>query len=276
MREAPALTLRERLNEIIFGYDTRAGRTFDLVLIILIVTSVVAVMLDSTPSFHERYGEYLFTLEWIFTLLFTVEYFLRIYSSPHPRAYIFSYYGVIDLLSILPTYIAFIYPQSVYLIVIRILRVLRIFRILKLFRYIGDASVLYNALLQARRKIVIFIFSVLTLIVVFGTLMFIVEGPQHGFTSIPVSIYWAIVTVTTVGYGDITPQTPLGQTIAGIAMICGYAIIAVPTGIVGAELMNEYQRQTGRFARSGKLCPACRNTDHDEDARYCKLCGASL
>ena len=175
------------------------------------------------------------TLEWFFTIAFTIEYILRIYSSPNPRGYIFSFYGIIDLLSILPTYIAFIFPGSAYLIVIRVLRVLRIFRILKLFRYIGEANILFRAMMQARRKIFVFLFFVSTLIVVFGTLMFLIEGPENGFTSIPRSMYWAIVTVTTVGYGDIYPNTPFGQLIASFAMVCGYAIIAVPTGIVGGR-----------------------------------------
>lgn len=267
--------LREKLNTVIFGYESKAGKLFDIVLICLILTSVTAVLLDSVDTYHSRYGLFLYRLEWFFTILFTIEYGLRLYSSPNPRRYIFSFYGLIDLCSILPTYIAFLFPAVQYLIVIRIMRVLRIFRILKLFRYMGEANVLYTALVQARRKIFVFLFSVLTLIVIFGALMFTIEGPEHGFNNIPQSIYWAIVTITTVGYGDISPQTPFGQLIASIAMICGYAIIAVPTGIIGAELMQEVQRRAQQ--EPGELgqrrCMSCKATGHDMDANFCKYCG---
>jgi voltage-gated potassium channel len=268
--------LKSVLYEVIFGFESKAGKLFDLALIFMILTSVLAVMIDSVGEYHEQYGDLLYSLEWFFTIAFTIEYILRIYSSPHPRGYIFSFYGLIDLLSILPTYIAFLFPQSVYLTVVRILRVLRIFRILKLFRYIGEANVLFRALMQARRKIFVFLFSVLTLIVIFGTLMFIIEGPQNGFTSIPRSMYWAIVTVTTVGYGDISPQTGLGQLVAAMTMICGYAIIAVPTGIVGVEIMNEFQRQSAAATAVPRVCNNCNLTRHDNDARYCKRCGTEL
>ena len=231
--------LQKAIFDIIFGYESRAGRWFDIALIALILSSVTAVLADSVASIHLNYGTIIYRLEWTFTLIFTLEYFLRIYSTTRKRAYLFSFYGIIDLCSILPTYLAFIFPSAAYLLVIRILRVLRIFRILKLFRYIGEANLLYAALLQARRKIFVFLFSVIVLIVIFGALMFIIEGPANGFINIPASIYWAIVTITTVGYGDITPQTPLGQFVAAFAMICGYAIIAVPTGIIGAELMQQ-------------------------------------
>ena len=268
--------LKGIIYDVIFGFESKAGRRFDLALIVMIMASVIAVVLDSVSTFHLQYGELLTVLEWFFTIVFTIEYALRIYSSPHPRGYIFSFYGLIDLLSILPTYIAFLFPQTVYLIVIRILRVLRIFRILKLFRYIGEANVLFRALVQARRKIFVFLFSVLTLIVVFGTLMFVIEGPDNGFTSIPKSMYWAIVTVTTVGYGDISPHTAFGQLIAGLAMICGYAIIAVPTGIVGVEIMNEVQRQESGRQNSQKVCINCNLSRHETDAKYCKRCGTEL
>lgn len=269
-------TFRSRVYDIIFGYESTAGKTFDVVLICLILASVLAVSLDSVREVHNQYGSLLYALEWFFTVAFTIEYGLRIYSSPRSSAYIFSFFGIIDLLSILPTYIAFIIPGSSYLIVIRILRVLRIFRILKLFRYIGEANILASALIQSRRKIFIFLFSILTVIVIFGTLMFLIEGPRHGFTSIPRSMYWAIVTVTTVGYGDIAPQTPLGQAIAALAMICGYAIIAVPTGIVGAELMNEFQRRREVPITRSVRCKSCGCEDHSYDAIHCKLCGARL
>lgn len=265
--------LQKKVYDVIFGYETKAGRYFDVLLICFIVISVTAVLLDSVEAYHLRYGELLFQLEWFFTIAFTVEYFLRLYSSPSKKDYVLSFYGLIDLFSILPTYIAFLFPSAQFLIVIRIMRVLRIFRILKLFRYIGEANLLYTALVHARRKIFVFLFSVLTLITIFGALMFIIEGPEHGFNSIPHSIYWAIVTITTVGYGDISPQTPIGQFVAALAMICGYAIIAVPTGIIGAELMNEYQSRNTQPASRERKCAGCEATGHDLDARYCKFCG---
>lgn len=268
--------LKSKLYEIIFGYETLPGKLFDLVLICMILASVTAVCLDSISTIHSQYGGLLYQLEWLFTIAFTIEYGLRIYASPNPKVYVRSFYGIIDLLSILPTYLTFLFPGSAYLIVVRVLRVLRIFRVLKLFRYIGEANILASALYQSRRKIFVFLFSILTLIVIFGTLMFLVEGPQHGFTSIPRSMYWAIVTVTTVGYGDIAPQTAMGQAIAALAMICGYAIIAVPTGIVGAELMNEYQRRQSIPMISGHVCRDCGCRDHALDARFCKQCGAAL
>jgi len=269
-------TAQKKIYEVIFGYETKAGRWFDILLILLIIISVSAVLLDSIASVHARYSDLLYRLELIFTLLFTVEYALRLYSTPDKRRYMFSFYGVIDLLSILPTYIAFFYPSAVYLIVVRIMRVLRVFRILKLMRYMGEANMLYAALLQARRKIFVFLFSVVTLIIIFGALMFIIEGGENGFDSIPQSIYWAIVTITTVGYGDVAPQTPFGQFIAAIAMICGYAIIAVPTGIIGAELMQQVQDQKNTPKTLGSECTGCKATGHDLDARHCKYCGSLI
>jgi voltage-gated potassium channel len=265
--------VRQIIYEVIFGYESRAGRLFDVALIVMILASVFAVLMDSVEDYHLRYGAFFYRLEWFFTIAFTIEYLLRLYSTPNKKTYVFSFYGLIDLFSIMPTYIAFLLPSAQYLIVIRIMRVLRIFRILKLFRYMGEANLLYTALLQARRKILVFLFSVLTLIVIFGALMFIIEGPEHGFHSIPHSIYWAIVTITTVGYGDISPQTPLGQFVAGLAMICGYAIIAVPTGIIGAELMNEYQHRSKDEVDGSRKCVSCKATGHDLDARFCKYCG---
>ena len=268
-------TLREKLHEVIFGYDTLAGRLFDLALILLIAGSVLAVLLDSVASISADYHDLLFTLEWIFTLVFTLEYGLRLYSSPSTRGYATSFFGIIDLLSILPTYIAFLVPGAQSLIVIRVLRVLRIFRILKLLRFSREANVLLRAIIQARHKIFIFLFSVLAVMVIFGALMYLVEGPDNGFTSIPVSIYWAVVTITTVGYGDITPHTVVGQTISVLAMITGYAIIAVPTGIIGSELFSEVQRQN-RDGRDRRICTNCNRLGHDSDAHFCKQCGARL
>lgn len=269
-------TRKERIYDVIFGYDTKAGKTFDLVLILMITASVSAVMFDSYGWTDESLNRTVFLLEWLFTLVFTAEYVLRIYSSPEPRRYVLSFYGLIDLLSILPTYLAYFIGGANFLVVIRILRVLRIFRVLKLFRYIGEANQLFSALVNARRKIFVFMFTVINLVIVFGTLMFIIEGPDNGFTNIPQSIYWAIVTITTVGYGDITPHTPLGQVIASIAMICGYAIIAVPTGIIGAELMQQFQTRAAPSTFRNSECPHCQAKDHQNDATYCRLCGGIM
>ncbi len=271
----PVAGSKEKIYDVIFGYESKPGKLFDIVLICMILISVSSVLLDSVSSVHLRFGYQLLRLEWFFTIVFTIEYALRLYSTPNPRGYVFSFYGIIDLFSILPTYIAFLFPAAAYMVVIRILRVLRIFRILKLLRYMGEANLLFSALINARRKIFVFLFSVMTLVVIFSAVMFVLEGPEHGFDNIPKSIYWAIVTITTVGYGDISPQTPLGQMVASLAMICGYAIIAVPTGIIGAELMQEVQRRgRGRPILSVKReCASCKAIHHDGDANYCKYCG---
>jgi len=268
--------LQRQVYEVIFGYESRAGKLFDVALIVTIFGSVLAVMLDSVPVINAAYHPQLYFLEWVFTLLFTVEYILRLYSCKSSRGYALSFFGLIDLFSILPTYIAFLWPGGVYLIVIRILRVLRIFRILKLMRYMGEASLLMRALIGARRKIFVFLYSLLTLIIIFGCLMFLVEGPENGFESIPHSIYWAIVTITTVGYGDITPHTVLGQFIAATSMILGYAIIAVPFGIVSSEIITEQQKRHSPVHLAELECKNCHQTGHDEDANYCKYCGVEL
>jgi len=269
-------TTKALLNEIIFGYETLAGRLFDLFLIIFILLSVTVVLMDSVPGIHARWEQELYQIEWGFTLLFTIEYALRLYSSETPRRYMFSFYGLVDLLSILPTYLELFLTGGGYLAVVRILRVLRIFRILRLLSYIGEANLLVAALVHARRKIFLFLFVVLTLNVIFGSLMYIVEGAENGFTSIPVSMYWAIVTLTTVGYGDIAPVTGLGRFIAAMAMITGYAIIAVPTGIIGSELINEYQERQRDSDTKDIDCPHCQRHGHDHDARFCKQCGNPL
>lgn len=269
-------SLKETVYNVIFGYESRAGKIFDLVLIMAIFISVMAVMLDSVEGFSASWHEQLYLLEWIFTIVFTVEYAARLWSSPSTKGYALSFYGLIDLFSILPTYIAFLWPGGVYLIVIRILRVLRIFRVLRLMRYMGEATLLMRALLGARRKIVVFLYSLLTLIVIFGSLMYLVEGPENGFSSIPESIYWAIVTITTVGYGDIVPQTSAGQFIAATAMILGYAILAVPFGIVSSEIMTEQQKRQNSAHHHQRVCNNCNHVGHDEDAGYCKHCGAEL
>lgn len=261
--------LRNTLYHIIFGTESRAGKLFDVVLIYLIALSVIALILDSMVPQSSGLRSLLTVTEWIFTLLFTLEYLVRIYCSPRPLAYMRSFYGIIDLVSVLPTYLALIFPGANYTLVVRLLRVLRIFRVLKLARYVSEANVLIRSLLLSRRKILVFFFVVLVLATIFGSIMYVVEGPENGFTSIPKSIYWTIVTITTVGYGDITPVTPLGQVVATIAMLTGYSIIAVPTGIVTAELAHEIHRE-----RLGRICNNCSRTGHDQDARYCKYCGS--
>lgn len=264
-------TLRLRLRHIIFGTNTPAGRLFDQLLIITIIASVIAVMLDSVNEIHAQYGDLLYALEWGFTLVFTVEYLIRLWISDRPGRYAFSFYGVVDLLSVLPTYISLVAPGANYLLTIRILRVLRIFRVMRLLSFMSEANFLIRALTRARRKIAVFLFTVLVVMISFGSLMYVIEGPDNGFTSIPRSIYWAIVTVTTVGYGDITPHTILGQAIAALAMITGYAIIAVPTGIVTAEITSAMHRD--RFSRE---CPNCHLHEHENDALHCKRCGEKL
>lgn len=261
---------RQLLHEVIFEADTAAGKTFDVLLIFCILASVAAVMLDSVAGVRAQFGDVLFAAEWAFTLLFTVEYCLRLLSVGRPLKYATSFFGVVDLLAIVPTYLSLVLPGSQYLLVIRVLRILRIFRILKLVQYMGEASQLMQAMRASRRKIGVFLFTVLTLVVIFGALMYLVEGEANGFTSIPRSIYWAIVTMTTVGYGDISPQTPLGQFCASFIMVMGYGIIAVPTGIVTVEMAQTFG------AVSTQACPECSAEGHDIDAVHCKYCGSLL
>ena len=230
----------------------------------------MVVSFDSVEYYNQRFGELLYILEWVFTILFTLEYFCRIYCIGKPVLYIRSFYGIIDFLAIIPTYISIFIPATRYLSVIRVLRVLRIFRILKLLLYIGEANHLMEAIVASRRKIIVFLFSLLVLVTIFGSIMYIIEGEVNGFTSIPRSIYWAIVTITTVGYGDISPQTELGQTLASLAMIVGYAAIAVPTGIISAEFTSITQK------RNSLVCPECSSEDHEDDANFCKSCGRDL
>ncbi len=264
---------RDRLYEIIFEADTLAGKWFDIALIVVILLSVLTVMLDSVASVQARYGRWLYVLEWLFTILFTVEYILRLLCVGNIRRYATSFFGIVDLVAILPSYLNLVVFGTRYLLVVRILRVLRIFRILKLGQYTKEAGVLRAALYASRRRIVVFLCFVLTLVVIIGSLMYLIEGPTNsGFTSIPQSVYWAIVTLTTVGYGDISPQTPLGQFLASIVMILGYSIIAVPTGIVTVE----WSQATMRKQPHARACPTCGARGHDADARYCKFCGADL
>lgn len=243
--------LRERIYKIIFEAETAAGKAFDLALIFFILVSVGLVMLDSIPGIHGHWGVWLLGGEWLITLLFTVEYLLRLYVARRPGRYAWSFYGVVDLLSILPTYLSIFFPGMHFLTTVRILRILRIFRILKLVQFLGEGNNLWQALTRSRHKITVFLTTVMTVVIVVGSLMYMIEGEKSGFTSIPQSIYWAIVTMTTVGYGDIAPTTPSGQIVASLLMIVGYGIIAVPTGIVTSEIMRP-QAPPG-----GGTCPCC-------------------
>lgn len=267
---------RRKLYIVIYEADTRAGRLFDMALIAAILASVACVMLESVSSIKQRYGALLTILDWTFTLLFTIEYALRLICVHKPMRYVKSFFGVIDLLSILPLYLGLFIPESRFLADVRILRLLRMFRILKLSRHLGEAAQLRRALLASRRKITVFLVTVILLVIVLGTLMYVIEGPEDGFTSIPVSIYWAIVTLTTVGFGDITPKTPLGQAVASLVMITGYGIIAVPTGIVSAEIARSAPDPTPDNRSATRLCPHCFSEGHDWDARFCKHCGGQL
>ncbi len=268
----PTRHWRDILFEVIFEADTPAGKGFDIALIGLICLSVATVMLDSVAAIHAEYGSWLRACEWCFTLLFSVEYIFRLICVGRPVRYALSFFGVVDLLAILPTYLSLFVFGSRYLSVVRVLRVLRIFRVLKLAHHTKEASVLKRALVASHRKILVFLFVVMTLVVIIGSLMYLIEGSSHGFTSIPQSVYWAIVTLTTVGYGDISPQTGWGQFLAAIVMILGYSIIAVPTGIVTVEwAQTDRQKKTNTQA-----CPSCSAEGHDNDAAYCKHCGAKL
>ncbi|MCB0168035.1 MAG: ion transporter [Anaerolineae bacterium] len=267
----PTAQWRSLLHEIIFEADTPAGKLFDVVLIGSIVLSVVVVLLDSVASIRLKYGDILYAMEWFFTILFTIEYILRLISVSRPIRYTISFFGLVDLLAILPTYISLFIPGSQYLSTIRVLRLLRIFRVFKLVAYLSEAQLITTALRASRRKISVFLFAVMTIVIIIGSLMYVIEGGEHGFVDIPTSIYWAIVTLTTVGYGDISPQTAVGKALASVVMIIGYAIIAVPTGIVTVELT-----QAARHQVTTQACPACGQEGHDRDAQFCKYCGSHL
>lgn len=266
-----ATSRRQRLHEIIFEADTRGGRLFDLTLLVAICASVVVVLLESMESVRVEYGTTLRALEWVFTLLFTVEYAVRLASVKYPLRYATSLFGVIDLLAILPTYLSLFIPGAQSLLVIRILRLLRIFRVLKLADYLSESSLLWHAMRASRKKITIFLFTVVTIVVIVGAAMYMIEGAAHGFTSIPVSIYWAVVTLTTVGYGDLAPATIPGRALAIVVMLLGYAIIAVPTGIVTMELSRAAHPPV-----STQACPACGIGGHEYGAKFCRSCGAAL
>jgi len=263
-------TIKKRIYETIFEADTLEGKAFDLSLMTLIVISILLVMFDSVPVVHDRYSHPLRIAEWIITSIFTIEYVLRIWVVNKPAGYIFSFYGIIDLLAILPGFIVLLFSGMQSLLVIRAVRLLRIFRILKFSRYTSAGRLLVIAMQRSREKILMFMAVIVTLVVIFGTIMYLIEGEKNGFTSIPVSIYWAIVTLTTVGYGDISPVTGLGQFLASIVMIMGYAIIAVPTGIVTSEMMKL------PAISNTQVCSNCMFEKHDNDALFCKKCGAQL
>ena len=265
---------KERIHQIIFEADTPKGKTFDIILLIAILLSVLIVMLESVVSIKERYGDLLLTIEWVFTILFTIEYFLRIYSIKKPSKYIFSTMGIIDLLAVLPTYLIAFVPALHYLTVIRSIRLIRIFRVFKLSRYIRGAHTMQIGLRQAIPKIIVFLLSVLLLVVILGTIMYIVEGElgnNSGFQDIPNSVYWSIVTLTTVGYGTAVPITVIGKIIASIIMLLGYGIIAVPTGIVTAGMIKSKPKVI-----STQACINCSKEGHDNDAKFCKYCGSKI
>jgi voltage-gated potassium channel len=268
---APASSWRRRFHEVIFEADTPAGRAFDLALLVAILMSVLAVLLESVSGIRESHGGWLRAAEWSFTGLFTVEYVLRLASVERPARYARSFFGVVDLVAVLPTYLSLVLPGAQGLLVLRAVRLLRVFRILKLAHFVGEARVLGNALRASARKISVFLFTVLIMVLIIGATMYLIEGEESGFTSIPRSIYWAIVTLTTVGYGDITPLTVPGQLLASFVMILGYGIIAVPTGIVTVELSRAWPPRV-----TTQSCPSCGAEGHDADARFCKHCGAGL
>ncbi|MGB2140362.1 MAG: ion transporter [Psychrobacter sp.] len=269
---AEAIThMRNRIHVIIEGTDTRLGKLFDIVLLIAILTSVAVVMLDSVLYMRLQYGTLFFYAEWFFTILFTIEYLLRLFSAPNRFRYAFSFFGIVDLLSVLPSYLSLLFVGVQYLLVIRILRILRVFRVLKLKAYMQQAGFLASALKTSQQKITVFFLSLVLLVTIFGSVVYVVEGPENGFTSIPLSIYWAVVTVTTTGYGDMSPKTPIGQAIASMVMITGYAIIAVPTGIFTAELARNMRPQLNPIT-----CPNCGKFGHAIGAEYCDRCGHAL
>ncbi len=267
----PAETWRERLYEVIFEADTPAGKWFDVTLLVAIALSVLVVMLESVKEVRDRFESLLIGAEWVFTALFTVEYFVRIACARRPLRYIFSFYGLVDLLAVLPTFLMVLFPRAQGLAVIRALRLLRAFRIFKLGHMLSEAAEFRRAIWASRAKIAVFLAVVLIVVVIVGSAMHLIEGPDHGFTSIPQSMYWAVVTMTTVGYGDIAPQTALGKTLAACIMILGYSMIIVPTGIITAELTHASRKQL-----TTQVCPECMSEGHDRDAVHCKFCGGKL
>lgn len=264
---------RIKLYKIIYEADTPLGKLFDIVLLGLIVFSIILVMLESVSSYNIKYHEQFYFAEWVITIFFSIEYLLRIITIDKPRRYIFSFYGIVDLLSTIPSYVIFFVGGSNMFLAVRALRLLRVFRILKITRYIGESQKLTNALKNSRAKISIFLFAVLIVCIITGTLMYLVEGPDNGFTNIPISIYWCIVTLTTVGFGDIHPLTPLGRFIASFIMIIGYGVIAVPTGIVGAEISKDMNKPIDQDLIT---CGSCGEKEHKRSSEFCHKCGNKL
>ncbi|MGB5665695.1 MAG: ion transporter [Maribacter sp.] len=263
-----------KLHEIIYGTHTPAGKLFDIILLIVILYSIIIVMMESVPRFDNKFHAFFNISEWVVTILFSIEYILRLVCIKKPKKYIFSFFGIIDLLSTIPKYLSFFFVGSQYFTAFRALRLLRVFRILKLVRFVGESNNLARALKSSKTKIFVFVFFVLIISVLLGTIMYLVEGPEHGFNSIPHSVYWTIVTLTTVGYGDISPETPLGQFIATFIMIIGYGIIAVPTGIVSAEYVSA--KKDKKESDKGRSCPNCGAEIYRADADYCRKCGYDL
>lgn len=268
----PGQGWRKTLYEVIFESDTPAGQWFDVILIVSILLNVLVIMLDSVNSMRAQYGPLLYTIAWLFTIGFSVEYILRLACVENPIRYALSFFGVVDFLAIFPAYLSLLFFESRYLSIVRIVRVLRIFHVLKLRQFTMEAAALGTSLYASRRRIFVFLFTVLTMVVIIGAVMYIIEGEERGFTSIPVGVYWTIVTLTTVGYGDISPQTGLGQFLASVVMILGYSMIAVPTGIVTVEWAHARAERPA----SSRLCPNCSAQAHSSDAKYCRLCGAKL
>lgn len=271
-KEKPTPRWKSKLHEVIYEADTPAGKFFDIALLVVILLSIILVMLESVGYLHDKYFWIFYIAEWIITVIFTIEYILRIIAINRPSKYIFSFYGIIDLLSTIPTYIAVIFGGFNFLFAVRAIRLLRVFRILKITRYIGESEKLARALRHSRAKIFVFLFAVLIICIIMGTVMYLIEGPENGYTSIPISIYWCIVTLTTVGFGDIHPVTPLGRFIASFIMIVGYGIIAVPTGIVTAEMT----RGQSKPQTNTQACPHCNETKHLDKAEFCHNCGKKL
>ncbi len=276
MSARPQTPLQFKFYTVIFGTETPAGKWFDIALILVIATSVLVVMLDSIGDLHTSYGTLFLRLEWMFTLMFTVEYLVRVWCVPNRRGYMLSAYGIVDLLALLPTYLSLLLPQTTPLLIIRLLRILRIFRVLRMLSLLREANQLAGALRRSARKIFVFFAMMMILTTIFGCLLYVVEGPEHGFDNIPESIYWAIVTITTVGYGDIVPLTPLGRAISSVGMLIGYAVIAVPTGIVTAELTLAGELREERERRESRNCTTCASVERDIEAHYCRNCGAAL
>lgn len=270
-RQPPSDTLRGEVYDVVFESHTAKGKAFDVALLITILVSVLVVMIDSVPSIHFRYKKEFYILEWIFTIIFSIEYILRLWSVDNRKGYAFSLYGLIDLIAILPTYFSLLIGGAQYLLVIRAIRLLRIFRILKMPLYLSEGSTLIQALYRSYRKISVFLLFIMTLVTILGSMMYLIEGGKHGFNSIPDSVYWAIVTLTTVGYGDISPATPAGKILASFIMLCGYAIIAVPTGIVTSEMTLMKGED-----RDKRKCEKCSKSTTDRSATYCSNCGAEL